>query len=105
MLGSAALRSVEMQLVLRAGFPGHETIREGRLGAFAPAGFIEVRKLVLHDETSPGVHFVPPTPRRDRGGVGRARRHFAAIRRDPICRFGIFRADANQVVGGGRRRC
>src|SRR5260370_5056971 len=94
-----------MQLVLRAGFSSHEAVREGRLVAFASAGLVQGRELVLNDETSPGIHFVPPAPRRDRRLVGRARRYFVAIGDNSICGFGILRADGNQIVGDGCRRC
>jgi uncharacterized glyoxalase superfamily protein PhnB len=38
--GVSLMELVEMQLVLRAGFSSYETVREGRLIAFAPAGLV-----------------------------------------------------------------
>ena len=96
---------VEMHLVFGAGFPSHEAVRERRLVAFTTAGLVQGRELVLNDETSPGVHFVSPAPRRDRRLVGRARRYFVAIGHNPIGGFGILGADGNQIVGDGCGRC
>ena len=94
-----------MQLVLRAGFSSHEAVRERRLLAFPAAGLVQGRELILNDEPSPGIHFVSPAPRRDRRGVGRARRYSVAIGHNPIGGFGIFRADRKQIVSDCCRRC
>src|SRR5580692_98332 len=92
---------VQMQLVLRASFPSHKTVRKRRLVAFAPTGVVERRKLVLNDETIPGIYFVLPAAHCDRGRVGRARGYLAAIGRNSNSGGGILAADRSQLVGCG----
>jgi hypothetical protein len=94
---------VKMQLVLRAGFQRHETVRERRIAAFAPAGIIQIRELILDGKAGPGVHFVPPAAGRHRRRVGRAG-ELAAIGHNPISGLGVSRSDRRQIVRHQRPR-
>src|SRR5260370_33745387 len=75
---------VEMQLVLRAGFQRHETVRERRLAAFAPAGLIQGRELILDGEAGPRGPFFPPGPGPPPRRPGPARRGLSAHGHKPL---------------------